>query len=46
MPAFNFSGPAEMLRAEQKDKELCERINGQLSEFIVKFKGSKTINLL
>lgn len=43
MSAFNFSGPAETLRAEQKDEELCERINGQLSEFILKFKGNKTV---
>lgn len=42
MSAINFTGPAEILRAEQKDKELCEHINRQLSEFIVKFKGSKT----
>ncbi|XP_025196150.1 peroxisome biogenesis factor 10-like [Melanaphis sacchari] len=44
MSAFNFSGPAEILRAEQKDEELYERINRQLSEFLLKFKGHVFIN--
>lgn len=43
MSAINISGPAEMLRMEQKDKELCEQICQQLSEMLVKFKGSKHI---
>lgn len=36
---LNPSGPAEILRAEQKDEESCERINRQLSEFLLKSKG-------
>ncbi|XP_050437676.1 peroxisome biogenesis factor 10-like [Adelges cooleyi] len=44
MPAFNFSGPAEILRAEQKDEEQCEKINRQLSEFLLKLKGHIFIN--
>lgn len=44
MSAFNPSGPAEILRAEQKDEELCERIDRQLSEFLLKFKGNHVTN--
>ncbi|XP_025410908.1 peroxisome biogenesis factor 10-like [Sipha flava] len=44
MSVFNFSGPAEILRAEQKDDESCERINRYLSEFLLKFKGHIFIN--
>lgn len=40
MSAFNSSGAAEILRAEQKDEELYERINRQLSGFLLKFKGN------
>lgn len=43
MSAFNFSGPAEILRAEQKDEELCERINQQLTEFLLRFKGNEVV---
>jgi len=39
MSAFNPSGPAEILRAEQKDEELYERINRQLCGFLLKLKG-------
>jgi len=39
MSAFNFCGPAEILRTEQKDEESCEKINRQLCEFLLKFKG-------
>ncbi|KAE9544776.1 hypothetical protein AGLY_000318 [Aphis glycines] len=44
MSAFNSSGPAEILRAEQKDEELYERINQQLCGFLLKFKGHVFIN--
>ncbi|XP_026813648.1 peroxisome biogenesis factor 10-like [Rhopalosiphum maidis] len=44
MSAFNPSGPAEILRAEQKDEELYERINRQLCSFLLKFKGHVFIN--
>lgn len=39
--AFNFGGPAEILRAQQKDEELCEQIHSQLSELILKLKGRR-----
>lgn len=39
MSAYNFSGPAEILRAEQKDEELCERINRQFTDILLKYKG-------
>lgn len=44
MSAFNSSGPAEILRADQKDEELYERINQQLCGFLLKFKGHVFIN--
>lgn len=44
MSAFNNSGPAEVLRAEQKDQEMCDRINRQLSEFLLKFEGRAVKN--
>lgn len=43
MSAINNSGPAEILRMEQKDRELCEQVYQQLSNMLVKFKGSKHI---
>ncbi|XP_050520026.1 peroxisome biogenesis factor 10 [Daktulosphaira vitifoliae] len=44
MSAYNFSGPAEILRAEQKDEELCERINRHITDFLLKYKGHIYIN--
>lgn len=41
--SLNFSGPAEILRAAQKDEEFCEQINQQLMAFLLKFKGIKNI---
>ncbi|XP_060871763.1 uncharacterized protein LOC132945943 [Metopolophium dirhodum] len=45
MSAFNSSGPAEILRAEQKDEELYERINRQLCGFLLKLKGHVFVNV-